>query len=187
MKFAIANQFFMVAHQAGVDYANVLERDPARLPARRRPARAGLRRRAVPLQGHDAARGVHERPLPDGPVGDAGQRGDAGVHRERPRAAPRDAARPDGRDPGDGLQGGVGRQPRSLSYKLRKLLAWARRDGAVHRPVRARRPPGAARDGRWRRPTSLVLGVPHRAYRDLDLGDRDVVDVWGALGRGIAL
>jgi len=25
MKFAIANQFFMVAHQAGVDYANVLE------------------------------------------------------------------------------------------------------------------------------------------------------------------
>jgi len=33
----------------------------------------------------------------------------------------------------------------------------------------------------------LVLGVPHAAYRDLDLGDREVVDVWGSLGRGIAL
>jgi hypothetical protein len=34
---------------------------------------------------------------------------------------------------------------------------------------------------------TLVLGVPHRAYLDLDLGDRDVVDVWGALGRGVVL
>ena len=34
---------------------------------------------------------------------------------------------------------------------------------------------------------TLVLGAPHRAYRDLDLGDREVVDVWGALGRGIVL
>jgi hypothetical protein len=34
---------------------------------------------------------------------------------------------------------------------------------------------------------TLILGVPHRVYQDLDLGERDVVDVWGALGRGIAL
>jgi UDP-N-acetyl-D-mannosaminuronic acid dehydrogenase len=32
----------------------------------------------------------------------------------------------------------------------------------------------------------LVLGVPHRVYRDADLGDRELVDIWGALG-GIRL
>jgi len=42
MKFAIANQFFMVAHQAGVDYGNVPRGHPPRLPARRRPAGAGF-------------------------------------------------------------------------------------------------------------------------------------------------
>ncbi len=83
MKFAIANQFFMIADQAGVDYDNVLSADPRGLPARRRPARARLRRRTVPVQGHDAAGGLHQRPLPDGPGGDAGQRGAAGLHRHR--------------------------------------------------------------------------------------------------------
>ena len=40
MKFAIANQFFVIADQAGVDYTNVLRRDPRGLPARGGPARA---------------------------------------------------------------------------------------------------------------------------------------------------
>jgi hypothetical protein len=33
----------------------------------------------------------------------------------------------------------------------------------------------------------VVLGVPHAAYRSLELGGRDVVDVWGAMGGGIRL
>jgi UDP-N-acetyl-D-mannosaminuronic acid dehydrogenase len=33
----------------------------------------------------------------------------------------------------------------------------------------------------------LVLGVPHRAYRNLQIGGKDVVDIWGALGQGIRL
>jgi UDP-N-acetyl-D-mannosaminuronic acid dehydrogenase len=33
----------------------------------------------------------------------------------------------------------------------------------------------------------LVLGAPHRAYRGLQLGGRDVVDVWNVLGDGIRL
>ena len=57
--------------------------DPRGLPAGRRPAGARLRRRSVPVQGHDAARGVHRRPLPARPGRDAGQRGPAGVHRRR--------------------------------------------------------------------------------------------------------
>ena len=33
----------------------------------------------------------------------------------------------------------------------------------------------------------LVLGAPHKAYRGLQIGGKDVVDVWGALGGGIQL
>ena len=33
----------------------------------------------------------------------------------------------------------------------------------------------------------LILGAPHHAYRNLDIGGKDVVDVWGALGGGIRL
>ena len=33
----------------------------------------------------------------------------------------------------------------------------------------------------------LVLGAPHKAYRSLHVGGKDVVDVWGAMGEGIRL
>src|SRR6185503_4834624 len=74
MKFAVANQFFMIAHGAGVDYNNVLA-------ASRGPAGPRVRRRSVPVQGHDAARRVHERPLPHGAGRHAGERGTARLHR----------------------------------------------------------------------------------------------------------
>jgi hypothetical protein len=32
-----------------------------------------------------------------------------------------------------------------------------------------------------------VIGAPHRVYRELELADREVVDVWNALGRGIRI
>ena len=33
----------------------------------------------------------------------------------------------------------------------------------------------------------LILAAPHKAYRGLQVGGKDVVDVWGALGQGIRL
>ena len=33
----------------------------------------------------------------------------------------------------------------------------------------------------------LILGAPHSPYRGLDVGGKDVIDVWGALGGGIQL
>ena len=73
-------------------------RHPRGLPACRGPARSRLRRRPVPVQGHDAAGGVHRRPLPDGPGGDAGQRGPARLHRLGARTSLRRSrpARPSG-------------------------------------------------------------------------------------------
>jgi UDP-N-acetyl-D-mannosaminuronic acid dehydrogenase len=74
----------------------------------------------------------------------------------------------------------------SLSYKLRKLLRWA---GAT---VLATDP---YVDDRRLVPLEtvlaeseiLVLAAPHRQYRGLQVGGKDVVDVWGALGEGIQL
>jgi UDP-N-acetyl-D-mannosaminuronic acid dehydrogenase len=74
----------------------------------------------------------------------------------------------------------------SLSYKLRKLLTWAGARVVCTDPY--------VQDDRLvpletvlAEADMLILGAPHKAYRDLDLEDREVVDVWGALGRGIAL
>ena len=122
-------------------------RDPRGLPARRGPARPRLRRRSLPVQGHDAAGGVHVGPLPDGPGGDADQRGHAGLHRLGARAAPRQPAREDRRHPGHGLQGGVGRHPRLAVVQAAQAPGVGGREGAVHRSLRGRCAPGAAGRG----------------------------------------
>jgi UDP-N-acetyl-D-mannosaminuronic acid dehydrogenase len=74
----------------------------------------------------------------------------------------------------------------SLSYKLRKLLAWAGARVLCTDPyvVDQRLLP---LDEVVAESEILVLGVPHKAYRGLSIGGRDVVDIWGALGEGIRL
>ena len=74
----------------------------------------------------------------------------------------------------------------SLSYKLRKLLRWAGANVLCTDPYVA--------DARLlpveqvvSEAEVLVLGVPHKAYRGLTVGGKDVVDIWGALGDGIRL
>ena len=75
----------------------------------------------------------------------------------------------------------------SLSYKLRKLLAW---EGAVvlctdpYVPDPKLRAAGAGHAGMRE---LFVIGAPHRRYRDLDVGGRPVVDVWGIASGRIAL
>jgi len=74
----------------------------------------------------------------------------------------------------------------SLSYKLRKLLAWAGARVLCTDPyVTDTRLVGLEKV--LAEAEFLVLGVPHKAYRSLQLGGRDVIDVWGALGEGIRL
>jgi UDP-N-acetyl-D-mannosaminuronic acid dehydrogenase len=74
----------------------------------------------------------------------------------------------------------------SLSYKLRKLLRWAgARVVATDPYVKDDRL--VALDVVLAESEILVLGAPHRQYRALEIGGKDVVDVWGALGGGIQL
>ncbi len=74
----------------------------------------------------------------------------------------------------------------SLSYKLRKLLTWSGARVLSTDPyvVDDRLVPlQCVLD----ESDILILGAPHKPYRGLEIGGRDVVDVWGALGEGIRL
>ena len=186
MKFAIANQFFMIADQAGRRLHERPAGDPRGLPARRGPARPGLRRRSVPVQGHDAAVRVHDRPLPDGPGGDAGQRGPAAYIVS---ALQRRYGGLDGKTVGIlgmAFKAESDDTRASLSYKLRKLLAWAgARCSAPTRTSRTTARP--ARAGARARATSWSSARRTRRTGARTIGGKDVVDVWGALGGGIRL
>jgi UDP-N-acetyl-D-mannosaminuronic acid dehydrogenase len=74
----------------------------------------------------------------------------------------------------------------SLSYKLRKLLGWAGAEVLCTDPYVADERL-LTLDEVLEQSEILVLGVPHRTYRTLNLEGREVIDVWGALPAGIRL
>ena len=63
IKFAAANQFYMMANDFGLDFERIRARHHLRLPAGGRHARRRVRRRPVPVQGHDAAGRVQQQQL----------------------------------------------------------------------------------------------------------------------------
>ena len=186
MKFAVANQFFMIADQAGVDYTNILHAIREDYP------------RAADLPGPGFAAGpclfkdtmqLAAFTADHFPLGQAAMQVNEGLPAYIVSALERRYG---------GLQGkAVGilgmafksesDDPRaSLSYKLRKLLTWAGARVLATDPY--------VRDDRLvpletvlAESDVLVLGAPHKAYRGLAVGGKDVVDVWGALGGGIKL
>ena len=88
IKFAAANQFYMIANDFGLDFERIraalaaaTTRAPPTCPG------AGLRRRPVPVQGHDAAGGVQQQQLHARPRQHDGQRGPPALPRRPARAA----------------------------------------------------------------------------------------------------
>ena len=186
MKFAVANQFFMIADQAGVDYTNILHAIREDYP------------RAADLPGPGFAAGpclfkdtmqLAAFTADHFPLGQAAMQVNEGLPAYIVSALERRYG---------GLQGktvGIlgmafkseSDDPRaSLSYKLRKLLTWAGARVLATDPY--------VRDDRLvpletvlAESDTLVLGAPHKVYRGMKVGGRDVVDVWGALGGGIKL
>jgi UDP-N-acetyl-D-mannosaminuronic acid dehydrogenase len=180
MKFAIANQFFQIAHRSGVDYNHVLNAIRQDYP------------RAADLPGPGFAAGPCllkdtmqlSAFTPDHfPMGQAAMQINEGLpnyivdtlNSRRPLA---------GRTVG--ILGmafkGESDDPRaSLSYKLRKLAAFkgARvlcTDPYVHDPS------FVPLDRVVKDSDIIVIAAPHKAYRKLNLSQREVVDVWGITG-----
>ena len=186
MKFAVANQFFMISHQAGVDFTNVqraIREDYPRAADMPGPGFA-----AGPCLFKDAMQ-LASFTSDHFPMGQAAMQVNEGLPAYIVSALERRYG---------GLQGktvGIlgmafkaeSDDPRaSLSYKLRKLLGWAGARVLATDPY--------VKDDRLetldcvlQESDILVLGAPHKAYKALHIGGRDVVDVWGALGEGIRL
>jgi UDP-N-acetyl-D-mannosaminuronic acid dehydrogenase len=186
MKFAVANQFFMIADQAGMDYTNILRAIREDYP------------RAADLPGPGFAAGpclfkdtmqLAAFTTDHFPLGQAAMQVNEGLPAFIVSALERRYGGLNGKCVG--ILGMAFKaesdDPRaSLSYKLRKLLRWAGAQVLATDPYVAddRLVP---LDRVLAESDILVLGAPHRQYRGLPVGGKDVVDVWGALGEGIQL
>src|SRR6202162_4092430 len=180
MKCAIANQFFQIAHRSGVDYNNVLDairRDYPRaadLPGPGFAAGPCLLKDTMQLSAF----------TPDHfPMGQAAMQINEGLPHYIVDTL-------NSREPLQGRTLGIlgmafkgeSDDPRaSLSYKLRKLAAFKGAhvlctDPFIHDPT------FDSLEKVWNDSEVLVIAAPHRAYKELDLAGRDVVDIWGITG-----
>jgi UDP-N-acetyl-D-mannosaminuronic acid dehydrogenase len=78
-------------------------------------------------------------------------------------------------------------EPRSsLSYKLKKLAAFKGARVLCTDPY-VNDPCLEPLEKVLRESDVLVIGAPHEIYRELAMGPREVVDIWGFTGSGIRL
>ncbi len=186
MKFAVANQFFMIADQAGVDYTNVLRAIREDYPRARDLPGPGFA--AGPCLFKDAMQ-LAAFTSDHFPMGQAAMQVNEGLPAYIVSALERRYGGLQGKTVGIlgmAFKAESDDTRASLSYKLRKLLAWAgARVVATDPYVQDERL--TTLDCVLQESDILILGAPHEAYRQLDIGGKDVVDVWGALGEGIRL
>ena len=69
----------------------------------------------------------------------------------------------------------------SLSYKLKKILTFRAKAVLTTDPYVKTDSDLLGLDEVTRRSDVLILGVPHKAYRDLNLEQKVVVDIWNYL------
>ena len=180
MKFAIANQFFQIAHRSGLDYDKVLDairRDYPRaadLPGPGFAAGPCLLKDTMQLSAF----------TPDHfPMGQAAMQINEGMPNYIVDAL-------NSRQPLAGRTLGIlgmafkgeSDDPRaSLSYKVRKLAAFKGARVLCTDPYVQDRS-FVPLDEVLKEADIMVIGAPHRAYRELELNGREVVDIWGITG-----
>jgi UDP-N-acetyl-D-mannosaminuronic acid dehydrogenase len=186
IKFAVANQFLVIAHAAGVEYGPVLHAiradypRAADLPAPGFAAGPCLLKDTMQLAAFTADHFA---------LGQAAMQANEGLPSYIVSAMEQRYGSLVGRVIGIL---GMAFKPNSddvrssLSYKLRKVLTWSGARVLCTDPYvdDARLVPleKVLADAEI-----LVVGVPHSIYSSLDLAGRPLVDVWGSLGQGIAL
>jgi UDP-N-acetyl-D-mannosaminuronic acid dehydrogenase len=178
IEFAIANQFYTIAHSAGVDYNKVLDGLQANYPRGRGIPRAGFT--AGPCLVKDtmqlAAFSQNQFPL-----GHAAMLVNEGLvlylvddlKRKYPLS-----------EMVVGLLGMAFKADcddtrSSLSYKLKKLLKLVTADVLTTDPHVTTDSEILPADEVIEQSDLLILCTPHTAYRDLDTRNKPVIDVWG--------
>ena len=184
MKFAVANQFFMIAHEAGQDYNRILEAIRFEYP------------RALDLPGPGFAAGPCLLKdtmqlaafTPDHfPIGQSARQINEGLPGYLVTNMERRWGDLGGRR--IGILGmafkGESDDPReSLSYKMRNLLTWAGAEVLTTDPYVDDDALVPLEDV-LEKAEILVVGAPHRRYREMDFPDTPIVDVWGVTPAGI--
>jgi UDP-N-acetyl-D-mannosaminuronic acid dehydrogenase len=182
IEFAIANQFYTIAHSAGVDYNRVLDALKSNYPRARGIPRAGFT--AGPCLVKDtmqlAAFSRNQFPL-----GHAAMLVNEGLV----LYLVDDLKRQYNLEEmvigllGMAFKADCDDTRSSLSYKLKKLLKLVCKDVLTTDPHVASDPELLPIDQVIERSDLLILCTPHAAYRDLDMRGKPVVDVWGFWGR----
>jgi UDP-N-acetyl-D-mannosaminuronic acid dehydrogenase len=185
MKFAIANQFFVMAHSAGLNYDEILHAVRHHYPRAEDLPAPGFAAGPCLLKDTMQLAAFSRDQFPLGHAAmliNEGLPGYIVASLERRHCL---------RDSKVGILGmafkGDSDDPRtSLSYKLRKLLSFR---GAIV----------LATDPYVPDPTlvplelvleeagTLIIASPHSEYRRLDLEGREVIDIWNLTGKGIRL
>jgi UDP-N-acetyl-D-mannosaminuronic acid dehydrogenase len=185
MKFAIANQFFEIAHRAGVDYGRVLE-----------AVRHGYPRAAdLPGPGFAAGPCLLKDTMqlaafcPDHfPLGHSAMSINEGLPSyiidtlERRKSL-------EGRTVGIlgmAFKADTDDPRSSLSYKLKKLATFKGARVLCTDPY-VQDPSLRPLDEVLKEADVLIVGAPHHAYHSMELNGREIVDIWGVLGHGIRL
>jgi UDP-N-acetyl-D-mannosaminuronic acid dehydrogenase len=186
MKFAVANQFLMIADQAGVNYTNVLDAIRDDYPRARDLPGPGFA--AGPCLFKDTMQ-LAAFTADHFPMGQAAMQINEGLPAYMVSALERRYGSLKGRRIGIlgmAFKAESDDTRASLSFKLRKLLTWAGASVLCTDPY--------VEDDRLvpleqvlQDSDILVLAAPHQRYRSLEIGGKDVVDVWGAMGGGIRL
>jgi UDP-N-acetyl-D-mannosaminuronic acid dehydrogenase len=186
MKFAVANQFFMISHQAGVDYDNVLRAIREDYP------------RAADLPGPGFAAGpclfkdtmqLAAFTSDHFPMGQSAMTINEGLPAYMVAALERRYGSLRGRTIGIlgmAFKAESDDTRASLSYKLRKLLAWAGASVLCTDPY-VRDAKLVSLEQVLAESEILIVGVPHRSYLSLELEGREVIDIWGAVAGTIRL
>lgn len=180
--FAAANQFYMMVEAAGLDYARVLDGIKADYPRARDLPGPGfaagpcLMKDTMQLMAFDqfsfplgtAARSVNEG-LPNFLIERLAQR--------------RDLTRTKVGVLGMAFKADIDDIRESLSYKLAKILRF-RGAQVLYSDEHVKDPLFVPKEELVRSVDVLIVGVPHRAYRELVVPqDVEVLDVWGVLPR----
>lgn len=186
MKFAIANQFLIIAHQAGADYNAILHAIRHDYP------------RAADLPGPGFAAGpcllkdtmqLASFTSDHFPMGQSAMQINEGLPAYIVDAMSHRFGGLAGKTVGIlgmAFKAESDDVRASLSYKLRKLLLWAGAEVLCTDPyVEDERLVDL--DQVLEKSDLLVLGAPHRAYKALNLTGREVVDIWGAMPAGISI
>lgn len=183
IQFAAANQFFMIANTAGVDYANILRALKQNYSRARDIPGAGLTAGPCLLKDTMQLAAYSENQFSLGSAAMMVNEGlalyiAAEIKRKHPLA-----------EMTVGLLGMAFKADNddirsSLSYKLRKALSLHAGEVLGTDPLVRVDPTLRPLEEVLERSDLLVLCVPHTAYRALDTRGKPVVDIWNFFGNG---